>query len=54
MSHAELMRRLQALPAAQRTEVVDFVAFLASRQPAGLAPAAPAEHEAPGPAGAPR
>ena len=34
MSHAELIRRLQALPAAQQAEVVDFVEFLASRQAA--------------------
>ena len=34
MSHAELIRRLQALPAAQQAEVYDFVEFLASRQAA--------------------
>ena len=34
MSHAELIRRLQALPAAQQAEVVEFVEFLASRQAA--------------------
>ena len=34
MSHAELIRRLQTLPAAQQAEVVDFVEFLASRQAA--------------------
>ena len=34
MSHAELIRRLQTLPAAQQTEVYDFVEFLASRQAA--------------------
>lgn len=32
MSHAELIRRLQSLPAAQQAEVYDFVEFLASRQ----------------------
>jgi hypothetical protein len=32
MSHAELLRRLDALPAAQQAEVYDFVEFLASRQ----------------------
>ncbi len=37
MDHAELIRRLQALPAAQQAEVYDFVAFLASRQPAAQA-----------------
>ena len=43
MSHAELIRRLQALPAAQQAEVVDFVEFLASRQAAAQrAAAAPA------------
>ena len=31
MSHAELIRRLEALPAAQQAEVYDFVEFLASR-----------------------
>ena len=35
MSHAELIRRLQSLPAAKQAEVYDFVEFLASRQPAG-------------------
>ncbi len=41
MSHAELIRRLQTLPAAQQAEVYDFVEFLASRQTAaeGAAPA---------------
>lgn len=34
MSHAELIRRLQTLPAAQQAEVVDFVEFLASRHAA--------------------
>jgi hypothetical protein len=34
MSHAELIRRLQFLPAAQQAEVYDFVEFLASRQTA--------------------
>lgn len=34
MSHAELIRRLEALPAAQQAEVYDFVEFLASRQAA--------------------
>ena len=34
MSHAELIRRLQALPAAQQAEVYDFVEFLASRHAA--------------------
>ena len=34
MSHAELIRRLQTLPAAQQAEVYDFVEFLASRQTA--------------------
>lgn len=34
MSHAELIRRLQSLPAAQQAEVFDFVEFLASRQAA--------------------
>ena len=43
MSHAELIRRLQALPAAQQAEVYDFVEFLASRQAAvERAAAAPA------------
>ncbi len=41
MSHAELIRRLQALPAAHQNEVHDFVAFLASRQAAAGAAAAP-------------
>ena len=53
MSHAELIRRLQTLPAAQQAEVVDFVEFLISRQPAGLAPAERAAHEPPGPASNP-
>ena len=53
MSHAELIRRLQTLPAAQQAEVVDFVEFLASRQPASLAPAGQAAHEPPGPASNP-
>ena len=34
MSHAELIRRLESLPAAQQAEVVDFVEILASRQDA--------------------
>ena len=34
MSHAELIRRLQTLPAAQQAEVYDFVESLASRQAA--------------------
>jgi hypothetical protein len=34
MSPGELIRRLEALPAAQQAEVVDFVAFLANRQAA--------------------
>ena len=34
MSPAELIRRLQSLPAAQQAEVVDFIEFLASRQAA--------------------
>jgi len=34
MSHAELIRRLQTLPAAQQAEVYDFVEFLANRQTA--------------------
>ena len=38
MSHAELIRRLQSLPAAQQAEVYDFVEFLASRH--ASAPAA--------------
>lgn len=50
MSPAELIRRLQALPAAPQAEVCDFVEFLASRQPAGLALA---EHERPCPAANP-
>jgi hypothetical protein len=50
MSHAELIRRLEALPAAQQAEVYDFVEFLASRQAAGQAPAEQAEHEPPDPA----
>ena len=33
-SHAELIRRLQTLPAAEQPEVYDFVEFLASRQAA--------------------
>lgn len=53
MSHAELIRRLESLPPAKQAEVHDFVEFLASRQPAGLAPAARAEHEPPGPASNP-
>ena len=40
MSHAELIRRLQSLPAAQQAEVVDFVEFLASRQAAAQRDAA--------------
>lgn len=40
MSHAELIRRLEALPAAQQAEVYDFVEFLASRQ-ASASTAAP-------------
>ena len=39
MSHAELIRRLQALPAAQQAEVYDFVEFLASRQAASASAA---------------
>jgi hypothetical protein len=50
MSHAELIRRLEALPAPQQAEVYDFVEFLASRQPAGQAPAEQAEDEPPDPA----
>ena len=46
LSHAELIRRLQALPAAQQAEVYDFVEFLASRQPAGQAAAERAVNEA--------
>ena len=43
MSHAELIRRLKALPAAQQAEVYDFVEFLVSRQAAAeRAAAAPA------------
>lgn len=53
MSHAELIRRLEALPAAQQAEVYDFVEFLASRQPAASAPAERAEHEPPDPASNP-
>ena len=34
MSHAELIRRFDALPAAQQAQVFDFVEFLASRQAA--------------------
>ena len=41
MSHAELIRRLQALPAAQQAEVYDFVDFLASRQSAARRAAEP-------------
>lgn len=41
MSHAELIRRLQSLPAAQQAEVYDFVEFLASRQAAAGAAEAP-------------
>lgn len=42
MSHAELTRRLQALPAAQPAQIYDFVEFPASRQ----APAPAAEEPA--------
>lgn len=42
MSYAELIQRLQALPAAQQAEVFDFVEFLASRQAAQAAAAPPA------------
>ena len=42
MSHAELIRRLQALPAAQQAEVYDFVEFLATRQAAAAQRAADA------------
>jgi len=42
MSYAELIERLQSLPAAQQAEVFDFVEFLASRQAAAQAVAAPA------------
>lgn len=41
MSYAELIKRLQALPAAQQAEVFDFVDFLASRQAAAQTVAAP-------------
>ena len=41
MSYAELIQRLQALPAAQQAEVFDFVEFLASRQAAAGAAEAP-------------
>lgn len=44
MSQVELIRRLQALSAAQQAEVYDFVEFLASRQPAGQAAAGPDVH----------
>ena len=40
MSHAELIRRLQALPAAQQAEVHDFVELLANRQAAAQRAAA--------------
>jgi len=40
MSHAELIRRLQTLPAAQQAEVIDFIEFLASRQAAAQRAAA--------------
>lgn len=42
MSFAELIQRLQALPAAQQAEVFGFVEFLVGRQPAAQAAAAPA------------
>ena len=49
MNHAELIRRLQALPAAQQAQVVDFVEFLASRQAAAqrAAPAPPTLSQSP-------
>ncbi|MEO7854939.1 MAG: hypothetical protein ABIR94_22225 [Rubrivivax sp.] len=41
MSHAELIRRLQALPAAQQAAVADPVEFLANRHaPTEVAPPA--------------
>jgi hypothetical protein len=40
MNHAELIRRLQTLPATQQAEVYDFVEFLASRQAAAPVDAA--------------
>ncbi len=43
MSYAELIERLQSLPAAQQAEVFDFVEFLASRQVAAQAATAPPE-----------
>lgn len=43
MSHAELIQRLQALPAAQQAEVFDFVEFLARRQAVTQAATAPPE-----------
>jgi hypothetical protein len=39
MNYAELIQRLQALPAAQQTTVFDFVEFLAHRQAAAQAAA---------------
>ncbi len=36
MSYADLIQRLQTLPAAKQAEVFDFVEFLASRQDAAL------------------
>ena len=53
MIPGEPIRRLQSLPPAQQAEVVDFVEFPASRQPAALAPAERAEHEPPDPASNP-
>lgn len=41
MSYAELIQRLQALPAAQQAEVFDFVEFLANRLAAAQSKAAP-------------
>ena len=41
MSYAELIQRLQSLPAAQQAEVWDFVEFLASRQAAQARATAP-------------
>ncbi|MEQ1530164.1 MAG: DUF2281 domain-containing protein [Methylococcales bacterium] len=37
MSYAELIEQLQGLPEAKQVEVFDFVAFLANRNPVGLA-----------------
>lgn len=48
MSPVELIRRLQALSAAQQAEVVDFMEFLISRQSAGQATVEPDVHRAPG------